>query len=128
MVLNIPHTRVGTKTVKWNAVWNICIKRPERIFVRQFWRQWRAAGRPGTVKEFIIRKVGIYPKRFDEYAAHWLYDKVFLRKGIINAQPQKYGGLPAVIQEELDLGINRNCFDLVETIRKKRIKAGLSEI
>lgn len=125
---NIPFSTVPIKTVGLNAVWNCCIKRPERILERQYWKQWRGAGRPGTVREYAIQKRDIFPKQFVKYAEWWLYGRVFLRRGFIAPKVEEYGGYPAVIQEEIDAGVNRTSMDTVDSIREKRIDAGLSQV
>ena len=125
---NIPHSTVETEIVNNYGVWNICIKRPERILERQYWRKWRAAGRLVPIRDYVVEQTDIYPKQFEKYAAWWLHGRIFYKRGFVVPKPNRYGGYPALIQEEIAVGINRTSFDTVDSIRLKRKEAGLTEL
>ena len=125
---NIPHSTVETTVVNNYGVWNICIKRPERILERQHWKKWRHAGRPMPIRDYVIKQRNIYPKQFENYAESWMRTRIFYQRGFVEPKPNRYGGYPAVIQEEIDRGINRTCFDTVDSIRFKRQDSGLTAI
>lgn len=125
---NIPHSTAPTRVVNNYGVWNICIKRADRILERQYWRKWRHDNRPMPIRDYVIRQRNIYPKQFEKYAEWWMHGRIFLTRGFINPKVDRYGGYPALIQEEIDHSVNRTCFDTVESIRFKRQDSGLTKI
>jgi glycosyltransferase involved in cell wall biosynthesis len=112
------------------AVWNIGIKRPVRMLNRKFWKQFRQRSKDVSraTDTFVARWKGVPEEELEAYAEDWI-KKVMGKKGLHSPPDlEKYDGYPAVIQEEIDNGINRTALDTVDTIRCNRLNAGLSAI
>jgi len=126
---NLPTSLARENALRtWWGVWNICIKRPERIYERQFWPQWRHAGRVKPRREWIAEHRGFELRDFNQVAEKWLLRKVFETDDCPNPEVWRFWDYPAVIREEIDRGVIRNCLDTVDSIREKRVKAGLEPI
>jgi hypothetical protein len=80
------------------------------------------------IRDYVIRQRNLYPKQFENYAENWMRARVFYKKGFVTPNVGRYGGYPAVIQEEIERGINRTSFDTVDSIRFKRQDSGLTAI